>query len=50
MAPITDLMKRYLSAPDEIDNILSLGADAADEIATPIVAEVRDIMGFWKVK
>ena len=49
MAPITDLMKRYLSAPDEIDAILSAGANAADEIATPIVADVRDIMGFWKV-
>ena len=49
MAPITDLMKRYLAAPDEIDLILSAGADAATEIATPIVDDVRDIMGFWKV-
>ncbi len=49
MGPITELMKRYLAAPDEIDRILAAGADAADQIATPIVDDVRDIMGFWKV-
>ncbi len=49
LKPITELMNRYLAAPDEIDTILSSGADRADNIATPIVAEVRDIMGFWKV-
>jgi len=42
-------MKRYTSAPDELDAILSSAADKADEIATPILDEVRDIMGFWKV-
>ena len=48
IAPITELMKRYLSAPDEIDTILSAGARAAEDIARPIVSDVRDIMGFWK--
>ncbi|NNE58232.1 MAG: tryptophan--tRNA ligase [Hellea sp.] len=49
IAPITNLMKRYISADDEIDAILARGADAAEEIATPIVSDVRDIIGFWKV-
>ena len=48
LQPITDLMNRYLSDMDEIDRVLAAGSDAADEIATPIVSDVRDIMGFWK--
>jgi len=48
LQPITDLMNRYLSDPQEIDHILAAGADAADQIAAPIVSDVRDIMGFWK--
>jgi len=49
LAPISELMKRYLSDLDEIDRILAKGADAADAIAAPIVSDVRDIMGFWNV-
>ena len=48
LQPITDLMNRYLSDMDEIDRVLAAGSDAADEIATPIISDVRDIMGFWK--
>ncbi len=48
IAPITQLMTRYLNDPEEIDRILAKGADAAAAIADPIVSDVRDIMGFWK--
>ncbi|WP_409432683.1 tryptophan--tRNA ligase [Litorimonas sp. RW-G-Af-16] len=46
MAPITDLMSRYLADPDELDRILSKAGDKAAEIADPIVADVRKIIGF----
>ena len=46
MAPITDLMKRYLADPEELNLILSKSADKAAEIADPIVADVRKIIGF----
>lgn len=46
LAPITELMNRYLAAPDELDRILSNAADKASEIADPIVADVRRIIGF----
>ena len=46
LAPITELMNRYLAAPDELDRILSNAADRASEIADPIVADVRRIIGF----
>ncbi len=46
LQPITDLMNRYLSDPDEIDRILKSGAQAADAIANPIMADVRRIFGF----
>ncbi|MBC6403677.1 MAG: tryptophan--tRNA ligase [Hyphomonadaceae bacterium] len=48
LRPVTELMGRYLADPAEIDRILLCGADSADEIATPILAEVCDIIGFWK--
>ena len=46
MTPITDLMKRYLADPEELNLILSKSADKAAEIADPIVADVRKIIGF----
>ena len=48
LQPITDLMNRYLSDPQEIDHILAAGSDAANRIAAPIIDDVKDIMGFWK--
>ena len=47
LRPITEAMNRFLADPAETDRILGQGADAANEIATPIVADVRKIMGFW---
>lgn len=46
LEPITDLMNRYLSSPDEIDQILRKGAEQAAQIADPILADVRKIIGF----
>lgn len=46
MGPITDLMNRYLADPDELDRILAAAGDKAAEIADPIVADVRRIIGF----
>ena len=46
LGPITDLMNRYLSDPDEIDRILKSGGQAADAIANPIMADVRRVFGF----
>jgi len=46
MSPITDLMNRYLADPEELNRILANAADKAAEIADPIVADVRKIIGF----
>ena len=46
LEPITGLMNRYLSDPDEIDRVLESGADQAREIANPILNDVRRTMGF----
>ncbi len=46
LSPITDLMNRYLSDTEELDRILADAADKAAEIADPIVADVRKIIGF----
>jgi len=46
MGPITDLMNRYLADPEELNRLLAKAADKAAEIADPIVADVRKIIGF----
>ena len=46
LRPVTELMNRYLAAPDEIDAILNKAGDDAAAIADPIVADVRKIIGF----
>ena len=46
LGPITDLMTRYLADPEELNRILAKAADKASEIADPIVADVRKIIGF----
>ena len=46
LEPVTALMNRYLSDPDEIDRILRSGAEQARQIADPILNDVRQTMGF----
>lgn len=46
MRPVTELMRRYLADPDELDRIMARSADAAREISEPIMADVRRIIGF----
>jgi len=49
LAPKREAMVRYLNDPAEIDAILRDGARRATEIAVPVMADVRDLMGFLKV-
>jgi len=46
LAPITSEMSRLSADPAEIDRILADGAERARAIATPIMNEVKDIVGF----
>ena len=46
MAPVTERMSRYLAAPEEIDHILARGRDRARELSEPVMAEVRETVGF----
>jgi len=48
LGPVTALMNRYLADTGEIDRILAQGAERADAISRPVMAEVRDTIGFWK--
>ncbi len=47
LRPITERMNRYLNNPDATDAVLAKGAQAANEIAEPILTDVRKVMGFW---
>jgi tryptophanyl-tRNA synthetase len=47
LGPIGADMRRLLADPAEIDRILADGAERARAIATPTMAEVRKIVGFW---
>jgi tryptophanyl-tRNA synthetase len=45
MRPVSDLMRRYLADPDELDRIMARSADAARAISEPIMADVRRVIG-----
>jgi len=46
LSPVTSEMNRLMADPAEIDRILKNGADRARAIAAPIMAEVKEIIGF----
>jgi tryptophanyl-tRNA synthetase len=47
MGPIGGEMRRLLADPAEIDRILTDGAARAREIAVPVTAEVKRLVGYW---
>ena len=47
LAPVGDAFRRYMADPVEIDRVLADGARRAAEVAEPVVAETRRIVGFW---
>jgi len=46
LTPIGDQMRRLMADPVEIDRILADGAGRAHDIADPILAKTKDIIGF----
>lgn len=48
LAPITERMSVLMADPSEIDAILAAGNARANEIASVVHDEARDIMGFWR--
>ncbi len=46
LSPITDEMKRLMADPAYIDGVLEKGAVRARAIADPVIARVREIVGF----
>jgi len=47
LGPVSERMRRLMADPAEIDRILAAGAERAHEIADPIVAETKRLVGFW---
>jgi tryptophanyl-tRNA synthetase len=48
LTPVNAEMNRLLADPAEIDRVLADGARKAQAIAAPIVARVKDIVGFLR--
>jgi len=48
LGPITEEMARLMADKTYLDNILREGADKADKVASPILREVQDIVGFLR--
>ncbi len=44
--PLASEMRKLLADPAEIDRVLKEGAARADAIATPVMEEVRRLVGF----
>ncbi|CAN7469552.1 tryptophan--tRNA ligase [Phenylobacterium sp. LjRoot225] len=47
LGPIGAEMRRLLADPGEIDRILAAGAERANAVAAPTMAEVRKLVGYW---
>ena len=47
LGPIGAEMRRLLADPAEIDRILAAGAERARAVATPTMAEVKRLVGYW---
>ena len=50
LGPVGNEMKRLTAESGEIDKVLADGAERAAQLSMPIVAEVREIMGFLNPK
>ncbi len=46
LGPIADEARRLMNDPAEIDRVLANGSERARELATPILNEVKDVVGF----
>ena len=46
LAPIADEMRRLLADPAHVDAILADGAARAEALAAPVIAGVKDVVGF----
>jgi tryptophanyl-tRNA synthetase len=46
LSPVSDRMRRLIADPAQIDRILAAGAERARQIAAPILAETKRIVGF----
>ena len=40
-------MRRLMNDPGEVDRVLKSGGERANEIAAPVMDEVRKVIGFW---
>jgi tryptophanyl-tRNA synthetase len=48
LGPVTAEMRRLMADTAEVDRVLTDGAERAREVAAPILAETRALVGFWK--
>ena len=48
LGPVTTKMTELMADPAELDRILAKGATRANAIAQPILADVKDVIGFWR--
>jgi len=47
LAPVTARMRGLLADPGQIDRVLAEGAEKARDLAAPILADTKRIVGFW---
>jgi tryptophanyl-tRNA synthetase len=47
LGPVCDEMRRLMAEPGEIDAVLAAGVEQAADLAAPVIAETKRIVGFW---
>ena len=48
LRPVAAGMRALAADPAQVDRVLAAGAEKARSLADPVVAEVKDLVGFWR--
>ncbi|HXQ47649.1 MAG TPA: tryptophan--tRNA ligase [Caulobacteraceae bacterium] len=50
LRPVADGMRALAADPAHVDRVLAAGAEKARTLADPVLAEAKDLVGFWRAR
>jgi tryptophanyl-tRNA synthetase len=50
LRPVASGMRALAADPAHVDHVLAVGAEKARTLAAPVIAEVKELVGFWRTR
>ncbi|HXQ46976.1 MAG TPA: tryptophan--tRNA ligase, partial [Caulobacteraceae bacterium] len=50
LRPVAEGMRSLAADPAHVDRVLAAGAEKARTLADPVLAEAKDLVGFWRAR